>query len=229
MEAVIPVAMPPEPMDFDARVRQEGLCHLREQSHDPETPPPNRGIWEIQRLGGDGRVRSAEYWQLAKEDLRNGYGNRCVYSCFALEDQLNASGNPQSTHSIDHFQPKSLSAAKLAYEWRNLRWSWRVIDNEGKQNNVIPLDPVALDHCLMELHEDPNGDWEVVPIQGLSDTDSDLAGRTIGLLGLNLRKVVIRRNQCVSDFVANASTYGDAFMESRQPFVFRELKRQGRL
>lgn len=222
--------MPPEPSDFDLKVRHEGLCHLREQGHDPETPPPNRQIWEIMRRGTDGHVRTAEYWQLARDSLRAGYTNRCVYSCFTLEDQRNAAGNLQSTHSIDHFLPKSLSPARLAYEWSNLRWSWRVIDNEGKGNNLIPLDPTTINRCLMELHEDSNGDWMVVPLkEGLSTMERNQVDCTIRLLGLNLRKVVIRRNQYVDDFKKNGGLYGDDFMNERQPFVYQELKRYGQV
>lgn len=229
LEEVIPVLMPPEPSDFELRVRQQGLSFLSDQGHSPHDPPPNSRFWKVERVDIDGNLKSAEYWREAKDALQTGYSNRCVYSCFALEDQLTASGRQISSHSIDHFHPKSLSAAGLAYEWRNLRWSWNVIDNEGKGDHIIPLDPTALSSCLMQLQEDQNGDWKVVAVSGLCDTDSDLVELTIRLLGLNLRKVVIRRNQCVSDFVANVSTYDNAFMESRQPFIFRELKRLGRL
>lgn len=226
---MIPVTMPAEPAEFDRLVRKQGLAHLREQGQDPALPPAVSTLWKLSRLGADGRQRTVDYWQLARDDLRTGYHNRCVYSCFVLEPERLADGRLQSTHSIDHFQPRSRSAAGLAYEWSNLRWAWRVIDNEGKGNNLIPADhdPTQMDRHFFKLAEADNGDWLVVPDAGLDAMEQSRLQTTIQRLGLNRPKVLLARNQYVKDFLENAADYGDRWMQQRQPFVFGELRRLG--
>ena len=76
---MIHVPLPPEPDSFDARVRQEGLAHFREQGQDPAQPPPGRALFAMKRTMANGGERSCEYWQLAKDDLCEAYRNRCVY------------------------------------------------------------------------------------------------------------------------------------------------------
>ena len=158
-----------------------------------------------------------DYWQRAREDLRAGYNNRCVYSCFVIETDRLADGREQSGHSIDHFEPKSLAAARRAYDWDNLRWAWRVIDNEGKGNHWIPAehDPTAMTTPLLQLAEDEGGNWLVVPDPGLEHSEQTRLRETIGLLGLNLRKVVLRRNAYVDDFLNNGPDYGPTWMQEQ--------------
>ncbi len=77
----------------------------------------------------------------------------------------------------------------------------------------------------LQLAEDDLGNWIVVPEPGL---ESSLRARleiTIGLLGLNPRKVVQRRNEYVADFLANGYEYVENWVQERQPFVCRELVR----
>ena len=154
---MIPVPLPPEPASFNDRVRREGLAHLHEQGQDPEQPAP-RALFAMKRIMPNGGERSCEYWQLAREDLRHAYHNLCVYSCFQIEVETLASGKQVSMHSIDHFKPISLSPAKEAYNWLNLRWAWGVIDNH-KGNSLIPddHDPTRLQADALILSEDPSG------------------------------------------------------------------------
>lgn len=220
---MIPVPMPEEPACFDAKVRQSGLAFLQQHGQDPnESPQHGGGIW---------RDGAGDYWREVKNDLREGYNNRCVYSCFVLEEERRGDGSLQSIHSIDHFQPKSKSPAYLAYEWSNLRWAWNVIDNECKKDHHIDEnhDPTQLTRDIMELKEEDNGDWIVVPALSLSSDEKRKVAMTIQNLGLNNRKVKIMRNQYVEDFVKNQYKHGHVFMEERQPFIYRELKRLRRL
>lgn len=224
---MIPVSLPPVPTDFDRAVRQEGLAHLREQGQDPAQPPASGSLWKLRRIDACGAASTAEYWQRAREDLRAGYHNRCVYSCFVTETERLADGRDQSGHSIDHFEPKSRAAASRAYDWDNLRWAWRVIDNEGKRDHWIPSDhdPTELKLPLLQLAEDVHGNWLVVPDPNLEESEQKRLSETIGLLGLNLRKVVLRRNAFVEDFLNNGLEYGADWMQQRQPFVYHELRR----
>lgn len=224
---MIPVPLPPEPVGFDRDVRQEGLAHLREQGQDPAQPPLSGSLWTLKRVDASGNERTADYWQRAREDLRAGYNNRCVYSCFVIETERLANGREQSGHSIDHFEPRSRVAASRACDWDNLRWAWRVIDNEGKRNHWIPADhdPTAMTAPLLQLAEDDNGDWLVVPDPFLEAFEQVRLSETIRLLGLNLRKVVLRRNAYIEDFLHHGHEYGADWMQQRQPFVYRELRR----
>jgi len=90
-----------------------------------------------------------------------------VYSCFIIEPVRDVNGKIINTeHSIDHFTPKSLAPSRRAFEWNNLRWCWEIINNE-KDDNVIAIDPVSLPGNLFELELETNGNWMVVPSQGL--------------------------------------------------------------
>jgi len=110
-----------------------------------------------------------------------------------------------------------------------LRWAWNVIDNECKKDHLISEehDSTRLTHNIVELQEDKNGDWIVIPDSSLTISQQEKIGKTIQDLGLNKRKVKIRRRQFVKDFLDNKDRYDDDFMEERQPFIYRELKRLG--
>ena len=167
---MIPVKMPEEPACFDARVRQRGLAFLQQQGQDPQQEPQDGG-----RIWRDG---AGDFWRAAKDDLRTGYKNRCVYSCFILEQERQQDGTLHSPHSIDHFRPKSKSPAHLAYEWSNLRWAWRVIDNECKKDHLISEehDSTRLTRSIVELQEGDNGDWIVVPGSWLTTLEQEKIG-----------------------------------------------------
>ncbi|SAY38825.1 hypothetical protein [Candidatus Synechococcus spongiarum] len=218
---MIRIPMPQEPDCFDATVRQRGLDFLQRQGQDPQQKPKSSS-----RIWGSG---AGNFWTAVKDDLRTGYNNRCVYSCFVLEDERQPNGKLRHSHSIDHFQPRSCSPAYLAYEWSNLRWAWQVIDNEGKKNHLIPekYDPTRLTHKVVELQEDDDEDWIVVPNSSLTDLEQKEIKNTIQNLGLNRKKVKVRRRQYVEDFLENKCRYDANFMKERQPFIYCELKRLG--
>jgi len=218
---MIPIPMPQEPSCFDTKVRQRGLVFLEQQGQDPQkAPQSSRRIW---------RNGAGDFWRAVKDDLRTGYNNRCVYSCFVLEEERQQDGMLCSTHSIDHFRPKARSPAYLAYEWSNLRWAWNVIDNECKKNHLIPEehDPTRLTRNIMELKEDDNGDWIVIPDSSLTTSEQQKIDKTIQNLGLNSRTLKSRRKQYVEDFLDDGNQYSPNFMEERQPFIYGELKRLG--
>ena len=135
---MISVQLPDEPPDFRQRVRDEGLAHLQEQHQDPDQPRTNPSIWKRRTLP-DGTSHTPDYWRRAREAIKKGYANRCVYTCFKLEDETYPDGIAYGGQ-IDHFKPRDSSAAKLAYDWYNLRWAWAKVDSEYKQNKIIPDD-----------------------------------------------------------------------------------------
>ena len=221
---MMPVPLPPEPAGFDATVRREGLAHLREQGQDPEQPPPSRALFNMRRTMADGRTRSCSYWQLAREDLRQAYSNRCVYSCFLIEQETLATGEVVSIHSIDHFSPIRSSPARLAFEWSNLRWAWRLIDNH-KGSTPIPADhdPTRLAAQALLLREDPDGVLLVVPNPALPAAEQARLRHTVASLGLNQAAVALARTACFQDFIAHGHIYGHDYMRERQPFVHNVL------
>ena len=218
---MIPVQMPPEPPDFDARVRQPGQEHLQQKGHDPAQPPPKHDRFLRTDQG------KADYWRRVRDALKEGYGNRCVYSCFYLSEER-VYGGDSFKHSIDHFKPISQSPAQLIYEWSNLRWSWDLI-NTYKEDSIIPEahDPIQMTSNLVKLQRDERGDWTVIPESSLTDSEQQEIDKTIQSLGLNNPTVKTMRNQCVKDFLRNSDQYSTDLMEKRQPFIYRELKRLG--
>ena len=65
-----------------------------------------------------------DYWRRMRPELKAVFKGCCAYSRFLLEEALTPVG-VDLTASVDHFQPISQSVAILAYEWSNLRWSWK--------------------------------------------------------------------------------------------------------
>ncbi len=220
---MIPLQLPDEPADFHDRVRAEGLAHLQEQNQDPEQPRMSPSIWK-RRVLPDGSSHTPDYWRRAREAIRRGYDNRCVYSCFKLEDET-FPGGTRYGGQVDHFKPRETSAAKLAYEWSNLRWAWAKIDSEYKKNNIIPddHDPVQIARNSLLLEEDDEGNLLVVPNPSLPDSERSRIEETIRKLGLNNTPVILARTNCFKDFIDPNNSYSHSFMEEVQPFVYRQM------
>lgn len=213
---MIPVRLGPEPADFDQRVRQPGLRFLNDAGFN-STEVVARA--QFKRAQGG----KADYWRAAKGQLRAAFNSCCAYSCFLLEDSLTPSLEELSA-SVDHFHPISRSPAYLAYEWLNLRLAWTPIDNH-KQDKLLPLDPCAIDESPFCLDV---GDFGLLlPSPDLDHQKQKDAELTIQALGLNQPNCALRRRAWADDFMINAQHYGDALMQSWQPFLWQELKRLG--
>lgn len=219
---MIPILRPEEPPDFDQRVREPGLKHLRQKQHDPGQPPRNSSLWD--KKGAQGQ---ADYWREARDELNKRYGQCCVYSCFYLNGER-VYGDTKLERSIDHFKPRSKFAARLAYEWINLRLAWRLV-NSYKADKIIPKahDPTEMTTNLVKLQRDGDDNWKVVPDPELEDQAKDEIAKTIDDLGLNKETIIKARNACVEDFRKNRNNYSDDYMKERQPFIYRELKQLG--
>ena len=220
---MISVQLPDEPPDFRQRVRDEGLAHLQEQHQDPDQPRTNPSIWKRRTLP-DGTSHTPDYWRRAREAIKKGYANRCVYTCFKLEDETFPDGITYGGQ-IDHFKPRDSSAAKLAYEWYNLRWAWAKVDSEYKQNNIIPddHDPVQIAVDAMMLEEDENGDLVVIPNPSFSDGEKRRLEETIRMLGLNRTPVKLARRRCFEHFIDPRYSYSRDFIEEMQPFIYQQM------
>jgi len=205
-------------------VRREGLAHLREQGQDLDQCPPSRALFEMRRIMASGQECSCEYWQLAKNDLRKGYANRCVYSCFLIESERSTNSAVVSGHAIDHFRPIRSSPARLAYEWSNLRWAWKVVDHQ-KANQRIPdeHDPTALRPSALVLEESLEGLLMVAPNPALPEDEQARLAETVRKLGLNCYIVAKARTDCYEDFINHVDVYDLQFMLERQPFVLQFL------
>jgi hypothetical protein len=114
-EALIPVAMKPEPPDFATKVRARGAAFLR------HTPCPK-----------EKQFRKNSYWKECLPQLYAAYSGICAYSAFWLPME----------RSLDHFIPKS-SRPDLAYEWSNYRLASPRV-NGHKANNTDVLDPFSI-------------------------------------------------------------------------------------
>ncbi len=226
----MPVQLPAEPLNFDERVRVPGLHALRILHQNPDDPPPNERFWKQRHQTQNGSWREKlDYWNRVRDDLCEGYNKRCVYSCFVIEPTRDSNGHViGGEHCIDHFAPKSLNPAREAFEWKNLRWCWNVINNK-KDNSCINIDPAQLMDMVVELEEDTKGRWMVIPARKLNRFTPMEIQDAIDKLGLNSRVVINRRTKYAKDFIENTYGYSDQEMAERQPFVFRELRRLGRI
>jgi len=213
---MIPVCLGPEPLDFDARVRKPGQQFLREERIDFTAVIPRA------RFKRALAPEQPDYWRRMRPELKAVFKGCCAYSCFLLEEALTPAG-VDLTASVDHFQPISQSAAVLAYEWSNLRWSWKTLDNNFKRNKIVPLDPC---HLVISPFSLDLGDFGlVVPRAGLATQDQADAKTTINALGLNQLECSARRRTWADDFIRNSHVYSDRQMERWHPFLWKELKR----
>ncbi|WP_411875740.1 hypothetical protein [Vulcanococcus limneticus] len=215
---MIPVLLGPEPPDFDGRVRQPGLRVLAAAGLSLSAIVSRA---ELMRAGG--RIKP-DFWRRMRHELKAVFSGCCAYSCFLLEDAITPSGDELSG-SVDHFQPISRSPAGLAYEWSNLRWAWRTIDNQYKKDKVLTLDPCAISTLPFELDVGDFG--RLLPQAGLDAHTRTEAEQALLILGLNQPDCVVRRRAWADDFMANAHQYGDQLMQSLQPFLWQQLKTLG--
>jgi len=110
---VIHVDRQPEPVDFDANVRQKGRRWLAKH--------PNA-------LAKDFRP----YWRRCIPGMLRCYARRCAYTALRIKP---GTGVPH----VDHFLPKSKCKA-AAYEWSNYRLACKVVnDHKGVREDI--LDP----------------------------------------------------------------------------------------
>jgi len=201
MDKVIPVAMQPEPGDFDKKVRQVGFAWLEKHQIDPNNPP----------------LKASElptYWQKSLEPLWEAYSGVCAYLAIFIEPIV-------SEATIDHFIPKSQNAGK-AYEWGNFRLAILHV-NRLKGEHVDVCDPMAIgqETFLLNLLS-----GEIFPNPSLTKEECVLAQNTIKRLHLDSPKHNRMRAERFSEYIAAKN---EEKLQRLSPFIWYEAKRQGLL
>ncbi|WP_101103339.1 hypothetical protein [Macromonas bipunctata] len=198
---MIPVELQPEPIDFDARVRQPGLHWLAAKGI-AIGEPLRRGT-EIQ-----------DYWTRSSEQLWLAYGGVCAYLSIYFEWVIGAS-------STDHFLAKS-KYPHQAYEWSNYRLSC-LGANRNKHHFDDVLDPIGLQPNTFLLNL---ASGEIFPNPELDAATAVRASSTIHRLKLNSPSHKTMRQRQYRMYLQNKHPETLKFLS---PFVWYEAQRQGLL
>ncbi|MGA2216505.1 MAG: hypothetical protein ABSG51_00360 [Terracidiphilus sp.] len=198
---MIPVALQPEPADFDTQVRQPGLAWLNSHNVVMNGPPPNA-------------PKLPAYWSKSNKALWDAYCGTCSYLAIFFEWVTGAS-------STDHFVAKSKSAGG-AYEWNNYRLSC-LAPNRNKNKFDDLLDPVGLaqDTFILNLVS-----GKIRPNSSLSQTQKKLARKTIKRLRLDSPEHAEMRLRHYNRYLRNKDRQT---LRELSPFVWYEAQRQGLL
>lgn len=117
---MLKVVIAPEPVDFDARVRQPGLAWMAENGIDPNVHLPKG-------------VDLKSFWKECLKDLRTAFGGWCCYTGQYL--------NIVDVVPVEHAWPKKYHP-NLAYEWSNYRYAASRINSRKWIKDI--LDPAVL-------------------------------------------------------------------------------------
>lgn len=170
---MIHVDLKPEPLDFDARVRQPGNAFLE------RCPNPKNKDWS-----------KHNYWNRSSSSLYQAYGGICAYC---------GQWFPKTTTavSVDHFYPKS-THQELAYEWSNYRLTTQTINNyKGDKVNI--LDPFEIQDGDIVI-DFPS--CLVKPRQDISPGEKNKARYTIQTLHLNDEDQANQRCEMVMMYIS---------------------------
>ena len=199
---MIPVALKPEPPDFDVAVRQKGLRWLRKKKIPLHKKLPAKTVLY-------------PYWRAGLKALHESYDGVCAYLAVYLEHVTGAS-------SVDHFVAKSKTAG-LAYEWANYRLACRTM-NARKCDFDTVLDPIGLTDGTFRLVLLTG---EIYPNPNLSGPALKAARDTIDILGLDDKGCRKMRAKHYLDFVNR--DISAKYLKEYSPFVYCEAERQGLL
>lgn len=200
---MIPVAMQPEPADFDLRVRQPGRGWLVAQGIATNAPPPKASLLP-------------NYWSHSNKQLWESYSGVCAYLAIYFEWVTGAS-------STDHFVAKSKHAGD-AYEWNNYRLSCLGPNrNKGKFDDV--LDPIGIPHGIFVLNL-ASGEIGVNPNPVFNAAQKNAARKTIKRLRLDSPDHNAMRAKHFSRYLRGKD---EQTLRELSPFVWSEAQRQGLL
>jgi len=217
---VIPVALAPEPADFDAKVRQPGLSAIDElvgrSPRSRRRGPRRRAI--AAREGEIPAEAFPPFWRAALDDMLECYERRCAYLAMYIP---HATGSP----TVDHVAPKSY-AWQLVYEWSNYRLCTSIIN--AKKGALLDLvDPFEVQPGWFELNLNT---FHVV--RGQTAPTSKHAKIDATLPVLNLRPCWKEREEYVYRYRLGPKPQKGIdlpFLEDRAPFIAAELRRQRQL
>lgn len=213
---MIRVLPAPEPVAFDANVRQPGLRAIAEMvgKHPPTARRAGRKFKKLASREGDIPAdQFPAYWEAALDDLLNAYRGICAYSCFRIHPVTGA-------RSADHFAAKS-RAWQMVYEWTNYRLCSSRMNSRKREFSDV-LDPFEVRDGWFQLEL---VGFQVLPKRSLPQARRDQVQATIDRLGLNdFRK---QREEDAERYWSRDVSLRVLKLES--PFVALELHRQGRL
>ena len=192
----------PEPEDFDAKVRQKGLAHLKEKGIALDKPLPKK-------------TEINAYWKDCLDDLFDQYSSTCAYLAVYIE-RVTAIG------SVDHFAPKSLMPSQ-AYEWSNYRLVCSRMNSRKREFQNV-LDPFLIENGYFQL-ELVSG--RIFPGSDLDSHTEQQVIDTIDRLGLDDVNCCRLRASHFGDYIAGEFTA--SFLKRMSPFVWYEVNRQGLL
>ena len=199
---MIPVALQPEPADFDDQVRQRGHDWLA--THDI---PLNQAPRDPSAL--------PNYWTFSNKQLWEAYSGTCAYLAIYFEWVTGAS-------STDHFVAKSKNAGD-AYEWNNYRLSC-LGPNRNKAKFDDVLDPIGLSADTFVLNL---ASGEIKPNPSIEDALLKRAARkTIRRLKLDSPDHNAMRAKHFSRYLRCKD---EQTLRELSPFVWYEARRQGLL
>ena len=192
----------PEPANFDAKVRQKGLAHLRNNALGLANPPPKG-------------VKIPAYWQDCLDELYDSYGGVCAYLAIHFERIIGGG-------SVDHFAAKSTLPGQ-AYEWENYRLACSRMNSRKNRYNDV-LDPFEVESGWFRL-EVVSG--RLYPNPDLEPATLKVVKATIARLKLDDQGCREVRARHFSDYIQ--CMYTAEFLKRRSPFVWYEANRQGLL
>ena len=200
---MIQVHLQPEPHDFDAKVRQPGLEHLRLRNVDPGQRAPQGHRWK-------------PTWRKCAKDLYREYRGICAYFGVRIGQM---SGAPEP----DHFRPKGKAPARLAYEWNNYRLACQAL-NQIKLDKVLPIDPFDVEDDWFFLNPLRGN---LYPNPDLDDSLKTRILQTIDMLHLSQGAANAERLETIDDYCTGRLTIG--ILERDFPLIYKELDRQALL
>jgi hypothetical protein len=206
----------PEPASFQAKVREPGLRAIAELVGRKPVPARTGGKPFARVANREEDIPSRKfptYWTRALDDLMDGYGELCAYSCFRIHRVTGAG-------SVDHFAAKSGDWDQV-YEWLNYRLCCSRL-NARKNDFGDVLDPFDVEDGWFHLEL---VGFQVIPAPGLSQGVVDRVQATVDRLGLN----DFRREREEDAEGYWARDYSLRALKKESPFVARELHRQSRL
>lgn len=222
-QPMIPVVAKPEPADFNAKVRAPGNAALLEligSASAPKRRGRKRPVVATQVQDIPGR-NLPNYWAESLPDLRKAYDNVCAYLGMYIHEATGAA-------TVDHFHPKS-KYQPLAYEWTNYRLAAQQV-NANKREFEDVLDPFQITAGWFELDI---GTFEVIPSRDFGPQVQQQVDATIKRLKLNeptFRKARERYHDSYLGLGSNSiGPLPEGWLKRECPFVFSELRRQGRL
>lgn len=227
--AMIPVAQQPEPLasdyDFHHDVFERGEDAIRQLAALPplrkwKGPNIQARVTRIEDVTHT-MLRDYPYWVRAMPELHRAYGGICAYLARYIE--------PVETPTTDHFVAlRNATDPMLAYTWSNYRLAHALVNSV---KSAIPevLDPFEIGEGWFAIDF---GTFETVVGPQAPSEQRDAIRRTITALKLDGRELATTRRRAAERYWSPPRGHRPIplwSLEQDEPFLARELRRQGRL